>query len=136
MNTELFKKIIAGEIPCEKIYEDDVAFAFLDINPVNPGHTVVIPKVWSSGLLDTDPEILKQLAVAIQRVAHALKQATNCEGINIIQNDGQAAGQVIFHLHFHVIPRFLNDGYEVWHGKPYETEMKWHEMGASIRAKL
>ena len=136
MNTELFKKIIAGEIPCEKVYEDDVAFAFLDINPVNPGHTLVIPKKWSNGFLDADKDTICALIPAIQKVAKAIKEATGCDGINIMQNEGEAAGQKVFHLHFHVIPRYANDGYEHWHGKPYPDEEQVKNMGASIRAKL
>jgi len=135
-NTELFQKIIAGEIPCEKVYEDENVFAFLDINPVNPGHTLVIPKKWSNGLLDADQETLRQLMPAIQQIAQAIKNATGCDGVNIIQNEGDAAGQKVFHLHFHVIPRFANDGYEPWHGKPYADAEQVKQMGESIRAKL
>jgi len=136
MNTELFKKIMAGEVPCEKVYEDDVAFAFLDINPVNPGHTLVIPKKWSAGFLDADQNTICALIPAIQKVAIAIKAATGADGINIMQNEGEAAGQKVFHLHFHVIPRFANDGYEHWHGKPYADADQVKSMGESIRAKL
>jgi histidine triad (HIT) family protein len=121
-NTDLFKKIIAGEIPCDKVYEDDVAFAFLDINPVNPGHTLVIPKKWSAGFLDADKDTICELIPAIQKVAKAVKDATGAEGINIIQNEGEVAGQKVFHLHFHVIPRFKGDGLEHWHGKAVDDE--------------
>ncbi len=121
-NTELFKKIMAGEIPCEKVYEDDVAFAFLDINPVNPGHTLVIPKKWSSGFLDADEDTICKLIPVIQKVAKAVKDATGADGINIHQNEGEVAGQKVFHLHFHVIPRFKNDGFEHWHGKAVDAE--------------
>lgn len=118
-NTDLFKKIISGEIPCEKVYEDDHTFAFLDIHPVNPGHTLVIPKKWSAGFLDADKDTICALIPAIQKVAQAIKVATGADGINIIQNEGADAGQKVFHLHFHVIPRFVGDGRELWHGKPY-----------------
>jgi histidine triad (HIT) family protein len=136
MNTELFKKIIAGEIPCEKVYEDEHVFAFLDINPVNPGHTLVIPKKWSNGFLDADQDTLCTLMPVIQKVALAIKIATGADGINIMQNEGEAAGQKVFHLHFHVIPRFANDGYEHWHGKPYTDSAQVKQMGDSIRAAL
>jgi len=135
-NTELFKKIIAGEIPCEKVYEDENAFAFLDINPVNPGHTLVIPKTWSNGFLDADQDTICKLIPVIQKVALAIKAATGADGINIMQNEGEAAGQKVFHLHFHIIPRFTNDGYEHWHGKPYADQEQVKKMGESIRAKL
>lgn len=131
-NTELFKKIIAGEIPCEKIYEDDHAFAFLDITPVNPGHTLVVPKVWSENLLDTDPEILGHVIKAVQKVAQAVIKATGAKGINIHQNNGETAGQKVFHLHFHVIPRHDGDGYELWHGKGADASAL-KEMGERLR---
>lgn len=135
-NTDLFKKIIAGEIPCEKVYEDDVAFAFLDINPVNPGHTLVIPKKWSAGFLDADEDTICKLIPAIQNVAKAVKEATGADAINIIQNEGEAAGQKVFHLHFHVIPRFQGDGFEHWHGKAYASDHEARAMGEMIREKL
>ena len=134
-NTEIFKKIIAGEIPSEKIYEDDHVYAFLDIVPTNPGHALVVPKVWSENLLDTDPEILAHVMSAVQKVARAVKQATGADGINIHQNNGEAAGQKVFHLHFHVIPRFANDGYELWHGKPADPA-SLKELGEKIRQVL
>ncbi|MCC7522333.1 HIT family protein [Candidatus Uhrbacteria bacterium] len=134
-NTELFKKIIAGEIPCEKVYEDDHVFAFLDIAPVNPGHTLVVPKIWSEGLLDTDPQILAHVIQGVQKVAKAVKEATGASGINLHQNNGEIAGQKVFHLHFHVIPRHENDGYELWHGKPAEPS-SLKEMGERLRKAL
>lgn len=134
-NTELFKKIIAGEIPCEKIYEDDHVFAFLDIVPTNLGHALVVPKAWSENILDTDPETLAHVIKAVQKVAKAVKQVTGADGINIHQNNQEAAGQKVFHLHFHVIPRFINDGYELWHGKPADPAML-KEMGEKIRQML
>jgi histidine triad (HIT) family protein len=134
-NTELFKKIIAGEIPCEKIYEDDIAFAFLDIIPTNPGHTLVIPKKWSADLFDADPETLAHLIKVTQKLAKAIKEAVGAEGVNIVQNSGDAAGQKIFHLHFHIVPRHPGDGYEHWHGKPYpDGEIK--HVGDKIRNVL
>jgi len=134
-NTELFKKIIAGEIPSEKVYEDDHVFAFLDITPVNPGHTLVVPKVWSENLLDADPEVLGHVIKAVQKVAKAVKEATGAAGINVYQNNGEAGGQKVFHLHFHVIPRHESDGYELWHGKPADPS-SLKEMGDKLRQML
>ncbi len=135
-NTELFKKIIAGEIPCEKVYEDETAFAFLDINPVNPGHALVIPKKWSAGFLDADEDTICKLIPAIQKVAKAVKEATGADAINIIQNEGEAAGQKVFHLHFHVIPRFVGDGREHWHGNAYASDEDAKAMGEKIRHSI
>lgn len=131
----IFSKIIAGEIPCEKIYEDDHVFAFLDIAPTNPGHTLVVPKVWSENLLDTDPELLAHVMKAVQKIAKVIKTATGADGINIHQNNGEAAGQKVFHLHFHIIPRFTDDGYHLWHGKPADPE-SLKLMGEKIRQVL
>lgn len=131
----IFSKIIAGEIPSEKVYEDEDVFAFLDINPVNPGHTLVIPKQWSSGSLDANPEVLARVIKAVQKVAKSVKEAVGADGINLMQNDGEVAGQKVFHLHFHIVPRFKGDGYQHWHGKPYQDgEMK--EVGEKIRERL
>lgn len=134
-NIDLFKKIIAGEIPCEKIYEDEMSFAFLDINPVNPGHALVIPKTWSSGLLDAESEVLRALMLTVQKVAKAVKEATGATGVNIMQNEGATAGQKVFHLHFHVIPRHEGDGFEHWHGHAMSTE-DTKTMGERIRGLL
>ncbi|MCC6563827.1 HIT family protein [Candidatus Uhrbacteria bacterium] len=135
MMETIFSKILSGEIPCEKVYEDDHAFAFLDINPVNPGHTLVIPKKWSSGFLDADKDTICNLFPAIQKVAMAVKEATGAEGVNIIQNEGAVAGQKVFHLHFHVIPRHAGDGREHWHGHSISAE-EIKTVGEKIRAKL
>ncbi len=131
----IFSKIISGVIPTEKVYEDDYAYAFLDINPVNPGHTLVVPKVWSAGFLDASEDTICHLIPAIQKVARAVKDATGAQGVNIMQNEGAAAGQKVFHLHFHVIPRFDNDGREPWHGKPMSGE-ETKAMGERIRKHL
>lgn len=135
-NTDIFKKIISGEIPSEKIYEDEHTFVFLDHIPTNPGHALVVPKKWSSDLMDADPETLAHLIKVIQKVAHAVKEATGAEGINIMQNNGEVAGQKVFHLHFHVVPRHPGDGYEHWHGHPYPSEDEAKTMAEKIRSKL
>ncbi len=136
MEESLFTKIIRGEIPSNKIYENDHVYAFLDINPVNKGHTLVVPKVPCVGLLDCDPEVLAELMKAVQIIARALKEATHADGINLMQNEGAAAGQKVFHLHFHVIPRFEGDGFEHWHGTPYASEEEAEQVAEAIKQKL
>lgn len=136
MNKDLFLKMISGEIPCEKVYEDEHALAFLDINPVNPGHTLVIPKKWSAGFLDADQETICRLIPVIQKVAKAVKEATGAAGVNIMQNEGEAAGQKVFHLHFHVIPRHEGDGYRHWHGEAYKNEEEIKKMGEGVRKSM
>lgn len=124
-NTQLFLDIIAGKIPCEKVYEDEKVFAFLDIHPTNKGHVLVVPKIFSEGLLDTEDESLLALMQAVKKIAPAIMQATGAEGFNLIQNNGIAVGQVIFHTHFHIVPRFEGDGFKHWPGTPYaEGEAK------------
>lgn len=102
----IFAKILRGEIPSYKVYEDEVALAFLDIMPRIDGHTLVIPKSPSRTVLDIDPQELGRLIQRVQKVARAAKDALDADGITIQQFNEQAGGQVIFHLHFHVLPRW------------------------------
>jgi len=106
----IFAKIIAGEIPSTKVYEDDTVLAFLDINPIQPGHTLVIPKVPSTDARSTDPDTLSAVVRVAQTIAQAQTAALGCDGVNMIFNCGAAAGQEVFHTHLHVIPRFTDDG--------------------------
>lgn len=106
----IFAKIIAGELPSFKVYEDERVLAFLDINPIQPGHTLVIPKTPSDDGLSADAEDLAYLMIIGQKLAKAIKEITGCDGINFLMNNGKAAGQVVFHTHLHIIPRFNDDG--------------------------
>lgn len=108
-NDCIFCAIAAGEIPCFKVYEDDVVLAYLDINPCTKGHTLVIPKAHSAGLLDTPPDALKEIVARVQKVAAHVKEVLGCDGFNILQNNGEAAGQTVRHVHFHIIPRWAGD---------------------------
>ena len=105
-NNCVFCAIEAGEIPCFKIYEDDRALAFLDINPFSKGHTLVIPKEHCQGLLDATDDVLAVLVSSVKKVAGLLKPALGCDGFNILQNNGEAAGQTVRHIHFHIVPRY------------------------------
>jgi histidine triad (HIT) family protein len=105
----IFEKIIAGELPCHKIYEDDLTFAFLDIQPHNPGHTLVISKEPYKNIYETPDEVAAALLISAKKVAIAVKEAVDADGIKIIMNNEPAAGQIVFHDHIHVIPRFEND---------------------------
>ncbi len=116
----LFCKIIAKEIPSAIVYEDDAAIAFLDIKPVNPGHTLVVPKKHSDGFHDAEPETLKHLILVTRKIANAVASAMGTTGFNLEENNGAIAGQVIPHLHFHVVPRRADDGLRHWPGKSYE----------------
>jgi len=105
-NNCVFCAIAAGEIPAFKIYEDEHVLAYLDINPFTKGHTLVIPKVHSAGLVDTPDETLANLLARVKKVAAHLKEMLPCDGFNILQNNGAAAGQTVMHLHFHIVPRY------------------------------
>lgn len=108
--TTIFSKIIAGELPCFKVYEDEHTLAFLDINPIQPGHTLVIPKTVSEDGLSCPPEDLARIMLVAQKIATAVMNTTNCDGVNFLMNNGEAAGQKVFHTHLHIIPRFTDDG--------------------------
>lgn len=108
-NNCIFCAIAAGEIPSFKVYEDDLVLAYLDINPFSKGHTLVIPKAHSSGLLDTSDETLAALVARVKKVAAHLKAVLPCDGFNILQNNGEAAGQTVMHIHFHIVPRYGNE---------------------------
>jgi len=108
-NNCIFCAIAAGEIPSFKVYEDDVVLAYLDINPFTKGHTLVIPKQHSEGLLDTDEATLAAVIARVKKVAAHLKAALPFDGFNILQNNGEAAGKTVKHLHFHIVPRYGNE---------------------------
>ncbi|HCX2022773.1 TPA: HIT family protein [Staphylococcus aureus] len=109
MSETIFGKILTGEIPSFKVYEDDYVYAFLDISQVTKGHTLLIPKKASSNIFETDEETMKHIGAALPKVANAIKRAFNPDGLNIIQNNGEFADQSVFHIHFHLIPRYEND---------------------------
>jgi len=102
--SNIFAKILRGEIPCHKIYEDDAAIAFMDVMPQANGHTLVVPKAPSRNLMDADPATLAKLMPVVQKVARAAKAAFSADGVRVMQFNEGAAGQSVFHLHFHVIP--------------------------------
>lgn len=129
----LFCKIVAGQIPAEKVYEDDQVFAFLDIHPVNIGHTLVIPKQHHANLYETPDETLAHLMVVVKKLSAAIKGALNADGINIEMNNDPAAGQIIFHAHIHIVPRFLGDGFTHWHGARDYAEGEAQEVAAKIK---
>lgn len=120
----LFCKIASGEIKSEKVYEDNSIIAFLDIFPAAPGHTLIIPKSHYDTINNTPDPVLAKLISVARTAARAITCAFNVDGVNLFQNNGEAAGQIIHHVHFHIIPRFLNDGLAVlkMQQKPYEAD--------------
>jgi histidine triad (HIT) family protein len=113
-NNCLFCKIIKGEIPCFKVYEDEYAVAFLDIKPSSYGHTLVLPKNHVVNVEEASEEDLARTWAAIKKVGKSLKDNLGIKGYNIYENNDPIAGQVIPHLHFHVIPRYDGDGLKLW----------------------
>ena len=104
--SNIFAKILRGEVPCHKVHEDTHSLAFMDIMPRGRGHALVIPKAPCRNLLDAPPEVLTHTMLAVQRVAKAAKRAFEADGVTLSQFSEPAGGQVVFHLHFHVLPRF------------------------------
>jgi len=107
---DIFLKIIKGEMPSHKIYEDETIFAFLDINPHNKGHTLVVPKKQYRNILDIPEETLCDMIRTVKKIVPAIKEAVGADGINIGMNNERAAGQEVFHAHMHIVPRFEKDG--------------------------
>jgi histidine triad (HIT) family protein len=105
----IFCKIVAGEIPCFKVYEDEQTLAFMDINPATRGHALVIPKEHSPNLFDSPDEQLATVAAAARKVGKAIQAAVTPDGLNLVQANGPGAAQSVFHLHFHVLPRYTGD---------------------------
>ncbi|WP_029417930.1 HIT family protein [Brevundimonas bacteroides] len=107
--SNVFAKIIRSELPAVKVFEDEAVLAFMDVFPQSDGHVLIISKTSTARtLLEVEPEVLSQLAAATQRVAKAVVQALGCDGVSIMQFNGEAGGQTVFHLHFHVIPRWAD----------------------------
>lgn len=105
-SNNIFARILRGELPATKVYEDEAAVAFLDLFPQSKGHTLVIPKTAAENFFDIPPSALADLIQKTQRVAHAVRKALKPDGVTIIQFNGAAAGQTVYHIHFHIIPRW------------------------------
>ena len=135
MDDCIFCKIVEGSIPSEKVYEDEQVLAFLDITPVNKGHTLVIPKTHHENIYALPDSALDAMMHTVRDLAPRIKHATNADGINVIVNNEGAAGQIIFHIHCHIIPRFTEDGFRHWKGVAYDPGEQ-QEMGSRIRAAV
>ena len=105
----IFCKIIAGTIPSKTVYEDDNYKAIMDVSPASKGHVIILPKNHAADIFEISEEDAAGIMVVAKKVAIILKKALNCDGVNILQNNGEIAGQTVFHLHVHVIPRYEND---------------------------
>ena len=132
----IFCKIAAGMIPSTKLYEDAESLAFMDINPANDGHCLVIPKAHFPTLFAIPPEVFAAAGRAVIKVANAVQAALTPDGINLLQANGPGAGQSVFHFHFHVLPRRHNDGLSInWTPKPGDRG-RIAEIAEKIRKQL
>jgi len=132
----IFCRMVAGRIPVARVYEDEIVLAFLDIGPISDGHTLVIPKQHFEKLHDCPPELLGQVASRLGRIAGAVAAAMNADGYNLLCNNGRAAGQLIEHLHFHIVPRNVGDGvFDRWPSYRY-PQGKIEKIADKIRENL
>jgi histidine triad (HIT) family protein len=127
----IFAKILRGEIPCHKIYEDDHTLAFMDVMPQVDGHCLVVPKTASRGLLDADPAVLARVMATVQKVAAAAVKTTGADGFQIRQYNEAAGGQTVFHLHVHILP--MKEGVGL---KPHTGKMADHGELAAMAQKI
>ncbi|GIK19431.1 MAG: HIT family protein [Leptolyngbya sp. PLA2] len=135
MPETVFARIIRGEIPCHRVYEDDHVLAFLDVNPLSPGHVLVIPKEPAATLDALSDESAAAIGRVLPRICRAVLQATGAQAFNVLQNNGADAHQAVMHVHFHVIPRFPGQSAGglgiVWRPHPLN-----HTDGAALAAKI
>lgn len=136
MDDCIFCKMVAGEIPVVKVYEDEAVLAFLDIGPISDGHTLVIPKVHCGKVHECDPQVLADVWSRLGRIAGAIVRAMKADGYNVLCNNGRVAGQIVDHLHFHIVPRRTGDGvFTQWPAYKYK-EGRSAEIAERIRRNL
>ena len=131
----LFCKIIRKEIPAEIVYEDEAAIVFVDIKPINPGHLLVVPKEHAADFASASDEAVRAAAIVAKKMGKAVMEAFQAPAFNLGVNNGRAAGQLVDHLHLHVIPRFENDGHAHWHGGAY-AEGEMQEVAERLKSVL
>lgn len=134
-DTNIFARILRGEIPSHKVFEDAETLAFMDVSPISKGHTLVLPKAKARNVLDASPEALAATIITVGRVARAAKAAFAADGVMIQQFNEAPAGQSVFHLHFHVVPRWVGVALKP-HGGPMEKPEILKEHAERIRAAI
>jgi histidine triad (HIT) family protein len=132
----IFCKITKGEIPCTKVFKNENIFAFLDINPVNKGHTLVITKKHFENIYELPENLVCELFKTTKEIGIAIKKSLHPDGINVYMNNEKAAGQVINHTHVHVIPRLTEDGFTYWKGKKIYSDEEMRETAEKITQAL
>lgn len=133
----IFCKIVRGEIPATRLYEDEAVLAFMDIGPIVKGHALVIPKQHHDPITAMPADLLARCIAVVQRLARAQVSALKADGVNVHQANGAAAGQVVPHVHFHVIPRFRGDGHSWnWRAGSYENRDEMQRLADLLRGAL
>jgi histidine triad (HIT) family protein len=138
MSTQcVFCRIVRGELPSVRLYEDDAVLAFMDIGPIVKGHALVIPKRHYDPITETPDDVLGRLVAVVRRIASAQMSGLGADGVNVHQTNGAVAGQVVPHVHFHVIPRFRGDGHSWnWRAKRYDDPSEMEALAGRIRGGL
>jgi len=136
MDDCVFCKIGKKEIPSSTVYEDDKVIAFIPTGYINKGHVLIVPKNHSETILDISDDDLCACAIAIKKISNAIKDYTKCDGVNLHQNNFPAAGQEVAHTHFHLIPRFLDDGFRNWPLKTDYDDGEMQEIAVSLKEHL
>ncbi len=132
----IFCKIINGEFPCHKIYENELVLAFLDINPVSIGHTLIIPKKHYENIFDIPEKELEEINKITKKLAIEYKKIFNADGFTIHQANEKAGGQVVFHYHMHLAPRYIDDGLSLWFHKNTQKKIDLTEVLKKIKEKI
>ncbi len=135
-NKCIFCEIIAGNCPCSKVFESDTVLAFLDISPIHKGHALVVPKQHYPQIWDIPAELAVELLEAQKLVGRAILKATQADGLNILMNNYKVAGQEVMHAHYHLVPRFEDDGLLLWKGGKYASIDEMNLLAKGIRAEL
>lgn len=136
MDNCVFCKIIKKEIPSITVYEDESFLGIMDISPANKGHVILLAKNHVADVFGLDEQTASRAMIVVTKVAKALKEELNCDGINVLQNNGTVAGQTVFHYHIHIIPRYKEDGVSIaWEYQSYE-EGEAKELGESIKRRI
>lgn len=130
----VFCKIIKGDIPCVTLLDNKDILAFLDINPIRPGHALIVPKVHAPTILDLSPAYGEAVLSAMKTLGEAIMAATGAEGFNVIQNNFPASGQEVPHIHWHIIPRNVGDGIKMWPQGAYDSIGVMQDLAERIRS--
>ena len=136
MSDCIFCKIANGEIPSATVYEDNDFRAIMDIAPASRGHIIILPKQHAANVFELSEELASKIYVVAQKIAKVVKEEVECDGINILQNNGEVAGQTVFHLHMHVIPRFTDDGIQIKWKQQEVDQDKIKELATKLATKL